>query len=193
MKSARLMGLAAALAVALALPAAARASDDQSCYGKLAPIAKSAERDTGVTYTFVCGQPVKAFGITTNVQTSSFDVAADVFDPKDQGGAIRGDDRFGECIGGLPGYGFTCAGAYSALGRVVTATFDTMDDPCARDASRHVILRGGLIVENANGTLGGPYDLGKITGCPKPAKAKAQKKGKRAKKAAHAVHRPRTP
>jgi hypothetical protein len=185
MKSARVIGLAA-LALALALPASANAADQQSCYGKLTPIKKTAERDTGVTYTFVCGLPIKAFGIATSVRTASFDVSADVFDPKDQGGAIRGDDRFGECIGDLPGFGFTCAGTYGALGRVVQATFDTMDNPCARDAGRHVILRAGLVVENANGTLGGPYDLGKISGCPKPEKAK--KKHKKAKKSHAAAH-----
>jgi len=171
------------LAVAVAVPAVAQASDDQSCYGKLTP-AKTAERDTGVAYQWVCTQPVKSFALVTNVQTASFDVTADVFDPKELGGALRGDDRFGECEGDLPGFGFTCGtGGYGGFGRVTKAVFDAMDDPCARDAQRHVILRGSLIVAGTTGKLSGPFALGKITGCPKPAKpAKAKRrKAKHAK------------
>lgn len=169
-----------ALAVAVALPAVAQASDDQSCYGKLTP-AMTAERDTGVAYEWVCTQPVKSFALVTNVQTASFDVTADVFDPKELGGGLRGDDRFGECEGDLPGFGFTCGtGGYGGFGRVTKAQFDAMDNPCARDARRHVILAGSLIVASPTGKLSGPFALGKITGCPKPAKP-AKSKGKKAK------------
>jgi hypothetical protein len=167
-----------ALALAVALPAAAQAADEQSCYGKITPIEKTTERDAGVDYEFVCAQAIKSFAVTTNVQTTSFDVSADVFDPKELGGDLRGDDRFGECEGDLPGFGFTCAGAYGGFGRVVKATFDTMDDPCARDAGRHVITRALVVTESTSGKLSGPFDLNKINGCPKPAKAKTQSRKK---------------
>ena len=182
MKKPIAVGLSA-LALAVALPSAAQAADTQSCYGKLAQ-AKSAERDTGVGYQWVCAEAVKSFAIVTNAQTASFDATADVFEAKENGGGLSGTDRFGECEGEFPGFGFTCAtGGYGGFGRVTKGTFDTMDDPCKRDASRHLILRASLLVQGANGKLGGPYDLGKASGCPKPAKkAKAKRKHKRAKK-----------
>jgi hypothetical protein len=164
-----------ALVLAVALPATAQAADEQFCYGKITPIEKTTERDAGVDYQFVCAQALKSFAITTTAQTASFDVSADVFDPEQLGGGLRGDDRFGECEGDLPGYGFNCgAGGYGGFGRIVKATFDTMSDPCARGADRHVILRAALVTQSTTGKLSGPFDLGLISGCPKPAKAKAQ-------------------
>lgn len=182
MKKPIAVGLSA-LAMAVALPSVAHASDDQSCYGKLTQ-AKSAERDTGVGYQWVCAQAVKSFALVTNAQTASFDATADVFEAKENGGQLSSQDRFGECEGDLPGFGFRCAtGGYSGFGRVTKGTFDSMDDPCARDASRHLILRASLIVQGANGKLGGPFDLGKAGGCPKPAKkSKAKHKHKNASK-----------
>ena len=182
MKKPIAVGLSA-VALAVALPSAAQAADGQSCYGKLTQ-AKSAERDTGVAYQWVCAEAVKSFAVVTNVQTASFDATADVFEAKENGGELSAQDRFGECEGDLPGFGFTCAtGSYSGFGRVTKGVFDAMDDPCARDASRHLILRASLIVQGANGKLSGPFDLGKVSGCPKPAKkAKAKRKHKRAKK-----------
>jgi hypothetical protein len=181
MKKPIAVGLSA-LAMAVALPSAAQAADGQSCYGKLTQ-AKSAERDTGVAYQWVCASAVKSFALVTTAQTASFDATADVFEAKENGGELSGSDRFGECEGDLPGFGFNCAtGGYSGFGRVTKGTFDAMGDPCARDASRHLILRGSLIVQGANGKLSGPFDLGKVSGCPKPAKkAKAKRKHKRAK------------
>jgi hypothetical protein len=165
MKKPIAVGLSA-LAVAVALPSAAQAADTQSCYGKLTQ-ARSAERDTGVA---------------TNAQTASFDATADVFEAKENGGELSGTDRFGECEGDLPGFGFTCGtGSYGGFGRVTKGTFDSMDGPCKRDAARHLILRGSLIVQSAGGKLSGPFDLGKVSGCPKPAKkATAKRTHKRA-------------
>jgi hypothetical protein len=180
MKKPIAVGLSA-LAVAVALPSAAQAADTQSCYGKLTQ-AKSAERDTGVAYQWVCAEAVKSFALVTNAQTASFDATADVFEAKENGGELSGTDRFGECEGDLPGFGFTCGtGAYGGFGRVTKGTFDSMDGPCKRDAARHLILRGSLIVQSAGGKLSGPFDLGKVGGCPKPAKkAKAKRTHKRA-------------
>jgi hypothetical protein len=63
----------------------------------------------------------------------------------------------------------------SGFGRFTRAGFDTMTDPCGRDATNHIALKASLIVENANGKLSGPYNLGKPKGCAKPAKkAKAK-------------------
>lgn len=172
----------AALGMAVALPAAAQAADTQSCYGKLAQ-AKSAERDTGVAYQWVCAEAVKSYAVVTNAQTASFDATADVFEAKENGGELSGQDRFGECEGDLPGFGFVCGtGSYSGFGRVTKGVFDTMDDPCARDASRHLILRASLVVQSPSGKVSGPFDLGKASGCPKPAKKAKSHKHKRAAK-----------
>ena len=168
------------LALAVALPSVAHAADEQACYGKLTQ-ARTAERDTGVGYQWVCTAPVKSFAVATNVPTASFDATSDVFEAKENGGGLSAEDRFGECEGDLPGFGFTCGtGGYGGFGRVTKGAFDTMDDPCARDASRHLLLRASLIVQGAGGKLSGPFDLNKVSGCPKPAK-KAKAKMKRPK------------
>lgn len=183
MKKPIAIGLSA-LAVAVALPSAAQAADDMTCYGKLTA-AKTAERDTGVAYQWACNQAVKTFALVTTVPTASFDATADVFDPKELGGALRGDDRFGECEGELPGLGFTCGtGSYGGFSRVTKGEFDTMDDPCARDADRHLRLAASLIVESTSGKLSGPFFLGKVSGCPKPAKPAKAKAKKRKRGAA---------
>ena len=170
----RFAPLVAALAlVVLALPSAAQA--EQFCYGNIKPIAATPERDTGVTYEFTCREPVKAFNVTTTSSLSAFDVSADVFDPEASGGAIRGDDRFGECEGGIPSFGFSCAGVNSGFGRFTRAGFDTESDPCGRDATNHIALKASLVVAGANGKLAGPFNLGKPKGCAKPArKAKSR-------------------
>ena len=183
MKKPIAIGLSA-VALAVALPSAAQAADGQSCYGKLTQ-AKSAERDTGVAYQWVCATAVKSYAVVTNVQTASFDATADVFEAKENGGALSSQDRFGECEGDFPGFGFSCAtGGYSGFGRVTKGTFDTMEGPCARDASRHLMLRASLIVQGVNGKLSGPFDLGKVSGCPKPAKKAKAKSHKRKHKRA---------
>jgi len=175
MKKPIAVGLSA-LAMAVALPAAAHAADEQSCYGKLTQ-AKSAERGTGVEYQWVCAAAVKSFTVVTSTQTSSFDATADVFEAKENGGNLSGTDRFGECEGEFPGWGFTCAtGGYGGFGRVTKGMFDTMAGPCKRDASRHLILRASLVVVGSTGKASGPFDLGKVTGCPKPAKKAKHKR-----------------
>jgi hypothetical protein len=172
----RFAPLVAALALGvLALPSAASA--EQFCYGNIKPIEATAERDTGVTYEFSCREPVKAFSLTSTVKLTAFDVAADVFDPAAIGGAIRGDDRFSECEGGVPSYGFTCGtGGNLGLGRFTRAAFDTETDPCGRDKSGHIALSSSVVVENANGRLSGPFVLGKPKGCPAPVKKAKSKK-----------------
>lgn len=164
------LGLAfACLAAALALPSAAAA--DQSCYGSLKRLPRSTERGTGVGYTFSCREPAGAFFLVATQELISFDVTADVFDPLDQGGAIRGDDRFGDCGGELPSLGFGCSGTYSALGREVRGSFDTTASPCVRDKqTRKQLLQASLVVLGATGKLTGPYALGRPQDCPRPAK-----------------------
>jgi hypothetical protein len=172
----RFAPLVAALALALlALPSAAQA--EQFCYGNIKPMEATPERDTGVAYEFSCREPVKAFNLATSVRLSAFDVAADVFDSAATGGAIRGDDRFSECEGDIPSFGFSCGtGINQGLGRFTRASFDTETDPCARDKSNHIALKAWIVVAGNNGKLSGPYVLGKPQGCAKPAKkAKAKK------------------
>jgi hypothetical protein len=166
----RFAPLVAALVLGvLALPSAAQA--EQFCYGGIKPIKATPERDTGVAFEFTCREPVKAFNVTSTTMLSAFDVSADVFDPDSGGGAIRGDERFGECEGSIPSYGFSCAsGINSGFGRFTRATFDTETDPCGKDATNHIALRASVVVANANGKLSGPYILGKPKGCPKPTK-----------------------
>jgi hypothetical protein len=170
------LGLAlAVLAAALALPSAAAA--EQGCYGSLKTLPKTAERDTGVGYEFACTEPAKAFFLIATQELISFDVTADVFDPVDQGGGIRPDDRFGECEGEIPSFGFGCAGTYSALGRLVRGNFDTTENPCARDKlSRKQLLHASIVVLSANGKLFGPYELVKPKGCPRPAESTKRKR-----------------
>ena len=175
--------LLVALAGAAAMPPAAQGADEQFCYGKVTPIEATAERDTGAAYEFSCKLPIKGYAVTTTAPLSSFDVAADVFDGAAAGGALRGDDRFNECEGELPGLGFTCSGTYFAQGRIVRATFDGMQSPCLRDASRHVAMATSLVVVAPSGKLSGPFNLGRTSGCPKPpkkaAKAKSRKRARR--------------
>jgi hypothetical protein len=168
--------VAFALVFALALPAAARAADPQSCRGKVKQIKPTADRDTGAGYEFSCRAPISGFSLVSTSPIEAFDVSADVFDAPAQGSALRGDDRFGECEGDIPSYGFRCNGTYGAAGRVVRASFDGVASPCARNASRHVIAHYSLIVVNTNGKIAGPYDLGRTKSCPKPKKAKRHKK-----------------
>jgi hypothetical protein len=175
--------VAFAFALALALPSASRAADDQFCYGSVKPIKPDAERDTGAAYEFSCRQAISGFALLSTTGIVSFDVAADVFDSAGEGGAIRGDDRFGECEGDLPSFGFHCSGTYTGIGRFVRATFDGVDSPCARDAGGHVSARYTLVVVNKTGKIGGPFDLGKPKHCPKVKKAKKTKKAKHAKHA----------
>jgi hypothetical protein len=162
-----------ALALALALPSAARAADDQFCYGGVKPIKPDTERDTGASYEFSCRAAITGFVLMSTSQLASFDVTADVFNSPGEGGALRGDDRFGECEGELPSYGFRCTGTYTGLGRFVRASFDGVESPCARDSAGHVQARYSLVVVNQTGKVAGPYELGKPKGCPKARKAKA--------------------
>jgi hypothetical protein len=165
--------------LALLLPGATHAAQDQSCYGSLKALPKTADRDTGVSYRFACGGPAKAFVLSNSTRLSYFDVSADVFDPDDQGGAIRGDDRFGECNGAIPGVGFICTGSYAGYSRTVSGSFDTSIDPCARDRHGHLKVRTSITVLNADGTMAGPYGLGKPQGCPKPTPTARKTAGKR--------------
>ena len=168
-----LVGLAFAL-LTLALPAAARA-DGQSCAGKLSPIAKTADRDTGVEYQVRCELPITGFALVTTSELTGFDVAADVFDPVSAGGGIRGDDRLGECAGDIPSFGFSCAGTYSGQGRVIRSGFDTTKNPCARTSRGDLKLRASIVVVSA-GKISGPYELGQPRGC-----ARVHKSGRKAK------------
>jgi hypothetical protein len=174
----RFAPLVAALALGVvALPSEARA--EQFCYGDIKPITATPERDTGVAYEFTCREPVKAFNIATTTKLSAFDVAADVFDPDSGGGAIRGDDRFSECEGSIPSFGFSCGtGINSGFSRWTRASFDTENDPCAKNSTNHIALQASVVVANVNGKLSGPFILGKPKGCPKPVKAKKKAKSK---------------
>jgi hypothetical protein len=178
--SRRLALLLPALALALlvlALPSTAGASSTQFCLGTITPIKATSERDTGVDYQFSCHDGITSFALVTSTELSAFDVAGDVFDPESAGSAIRGDDRFNECEGDIPGFGFICTGTYSAQNRVIKASFDATGNPCARDADKNLLLKASVIVRSADGKLNGPYRLGKaIKGCPKPAKKKSKKK-----------------
>jgi hypothetical protein len=172
---ASLLGVLAFALLTLALPAVARA-DGQSCAGRLTPIAKSADRDTGVAYQLRCELPITGFALVTTSELTGFDVSADVFDPVSAGSGIRGDDRLGECSGDIPSFGFRCAGTYSGQGRVIRSGFDTTKNPCARTSAGELKLRASVVVLTA-GKLSGPYELGQPRGCPRVHKA-----GKKAKK-----------
>lgn len=166
-ESRRLVSVIGVLALlALVLPAAARA-DGQSCAGKLKRLPKTEERDTGVMYQFRCAQPITAFALITTSELTGFDVSADVFDPASAGGAIRGDDRLGNCGGDIPSFGFRCSGTYSAQNRIIRSNFDATGNPCARAASGERKLRAAVVVVDPEGALAGPFPLSKIRGCPR--------------------------
>jgi hypothetical protein len=167
--------------LALVLPAASRA-DGQSCSGKLKRLSKTEDRDTGVMYQFRCSQPITAFALISTRELTGFDVSADVFDPASAGGAIRGDDRLGNCGGDIPSFGFSCAGTYSAQNRIIRSNFDTTGNPCARDRRRELKLRAAVVVVDDQGALVGPFQLSKIRGCPR-----AHKPGR--KHSGHAARR----
>jgi hypothetical protein len=169
----------------LALPSTAGASTTQFCLGTVTPIKVTSERDTGASYQFSCHDAITSFALVTSSELSSFDVTADVFDSSATGGGLRGDDRFGECEGELPGNGFLCNGTYAAQNRVIKASFDTTDNPCARDAGGDPLLKASVVVKTGDGKLNGPYRLGKtIKGCAKP--AKRSKSGRHKKSRTHA-------
>src|SRR5262245_10090481 len=88
------LGVVAA-ALVLALPSAASA--EQSRHGKRKKLPKTADQTTGVSYEFGCAEPATGFFLISSRELISFGVTADVFDSAADGGAIRGDDRFGEC------------------------------------------------------------------------------------------------
>jgi hypothetical protein len=165
-RAASLLGALALALLVLALPATASA-DGQSCSGKLKRIAKTADRDTGVSYQLRCAEPITAFALVASTELVGFDVAADVFDPASAGGNIRGDDRLGNCAGDLPSSGFTCAGTYSAQNRLIKSAFDTTASPCARTKDGDLKLWASVIVLNKTGTISGPFLLSKVRGCPK--------------------------
>ena len=169
-----------AFAVALALPPASHAANPQFCEGSVTAIKADTERDTGANYQFTCRAPITGFAFVDTAEISGFDVSADVFDSPGQGGNLRGDDRFGECEGDIPSFGFICNGTYGALGRIVKGSFDGSASPCVRDASRHLSARYSIVVVNTGGKVAGPYELGRTKGCPKPAK-KAKKHTKHKK------------
>jgi hypothetical protein len=172
-----LLGALALALLALALPSTAGAKSTQFCVGSIKPVKATSERDTGVDYQFSCHDAITSFALITSRELTSFDVSADVFDPAGAGGAIRGDDRLGECEGEAPSRGFLCTGTYSGEGRVVKSSFDTTDNPCARRADKSLLLNASIVVMSADGELNGPYRLGNaIKGCPKPARKKHKKK-----------------
>lgn len=153
-----------ALVAGLTVPSSASAAD-QLCYGSIAPIEVTADREAGVDYEFACREPVSSFFLVSSQELSAFDVSSEVFDPGQDGG-IRGDDRFAECEGDLPGYGFGCTGVYSGFGRLIRASFDTTDPACARDPkSNRLKLSAQIIVGDSKGKLSGPYRLARPKAC----------------------------
>ncbi|MBA2516860.1 MAG: hypothetical protein H0V22_06025 [Solirubrobacterales bacterium] len=156
-----------ALTAGLTVPSSAAAAD-QFCYGSIKPIEVTEERESGVSYQFACREAVRSFLVVSSQELSAFGVDAEVYDPDSGGGAIRPDDRFGECEGETPGYGFGCSGTYSAFGRVIRGSFDTTDPACSRDPrTNKLTLSSMVIVGDAKGKLSGPYKLARPKDCNK--------------------------
>jgi hypothetical protein len=168
MKKVLTAGLAVAgmtMAMAMAMPGSAFAVSDQFCYGSIVKEEATQEQDTPVSYTFACRESSKHMLVQFTTQIASFDATVDVFGPD---GALRPDDRWADCTGELPGFGFGCTGTYTgALGRMTKGVIETFEDPCARDPqTHHLLLRASVVLDGPKGDLSGPYDLGSVRGCP---------------------------
>lgn len=156
-----------ALVTCLTVPSSAAAAD-QLCYGSIKPLEVTEERESGVSYEFACRESIRSFFVVSSQELSAFGVDAEVYDPQSGGGAIRNDDRFAECEGDSPDYGFGCAGIYSGFGRFIRGSFDTTAAACARDPKTNKVLLSALVVAgDARGRLFGPYRLARPKACNK--------------------------
>ena len=163
-----LMGLL--MAIALTLPGAASAATFP-CSGHVSAGTPSEDFENPIDYTFACQARIVGFMIVTDREIDGFDTELEVHDAA---GAIVPADAFA-CEGDFPGFGFGCLGSYST-NNVVSGTFTlSSQKACAEprvDPKLVVVAESldpatGAALKHSNGSMAGPFDLGRPRGCPK--------------------------
>ena len=126
-----LIGILAALGIALAAPGGAMASI--GCSGSLTPSPDG--NGKGFSYNFKCNSPggdtttIDAYSIISSRSVSSFRVDPIVYNPS---GEVVPDESFG-CEGSFPSSGFGCFGKASVL-NTVSAGLQLSSNPCSKKA-----------------------------------------------------------
>jgi membrane-bound inhibitor of C-type lysozyme len=156
--------LVAALAV---LPAGASAATSTiNCAGKISVGTPDEINEHPVTHDFRCTEKITGFLLISSKDVDYFDAETQVFE-KD-GKTIVASDAFA-CSGELPSAGLWCPGTYGGANRRVVGSFGLGEDPCKGGTHRE---RAMVAVLDSKGNIAGPFDLGKVKGCPKAKKAK---------------------
>ena len=158
------------MAIALTLPGAASAASFP-CSGHTKAGTPSEDFENPIEFTFACQARIVGFMIVTDREIDGFDTELEVHDAA---GAIVAADAFA-CEGDFPGIGFGCFGSYST-NNVVNGTFTlSSQKACAEprvDTKLVVVAESldaatGAPLKNSNGSMAGPFDLGRPRGCPK--------------------------
>jgi hypothetical protein len=158
------------MVIALTIPGAASASVVE-CSGHVSAGKPSADFENPIDYKFACAGRIVSYMILTGREIDAFDTEIEVHNAA---GAIVPSDGFA-CEGDFPGFGFGCLGTYGANG-VVNGTYSlSSQKPCAepRDDPKLVVVtesldpNTGAPLKNSNGSMAGPFDLGRPRGCPK--------------------------
>ena len=162
--------LIAGLALALALPATASATNLMYCAGATP---KSAEPDAeaeDLTFTFRCSEPITGFTLTTARETAGFE--PEVLVTTAEGAPVPGESF--SCEGSLPGFGFACFGKASEV-KTIQGAFHTTTPVC--EGKRKLLPR--LVVTDSDKRISEPFALSGPE-CPKPRK-KSRKQRKQRK------------
>ena len=158
------------MAIALIIPGAASAATF-TCGGHIKPGTVTDDFENPIDYTFACTGRIVGFMVVTDREIDGFDTELEVHDPA---GAIVASDGFA-CEGDFPGFGVGCLGTY-ATNNLVTGTVTLSGQkPCAEprvDPKLVVVAESldpntGAALKNSNGSMAGPFDLGRPRGCPK--------------------------
>ncbi len=175
----RLSLLATAVcAVALAAPASSALAvgnpNDAECFGHVQRgTAEVLDTNTQVRYSFGCNTPILGYQIQADTAIESFDNATLAYGGD---GQPVGADGF-TCNGEFPGIAFNCIGTYAA--KLINNTFEqvrgqfSIDGKLCAEPRVDPLLTVVYATASSTGVvtqyIGGPFDLGRPTGCPKSA------------------------
>lgn len=163
-----LLGLV--IAVVLMIPGAASAATF-GCSGHINPGTPSEDYENPITYKFACAGRIVGYMLVTDREIDAFETEITVHDPA---GALIQADGFA-CEGDFPGFGVGCMGTYGANG-VVTGTISLSErkpceeprvDPKLVVVAESLDVNTGQPLKSSNGSMAGPFDLGRPRGCPK--------------------------
>ncbi len=191
--------LLALLAGGLALPHAADAAftDNTDCKGSLKVGEKSADFDNPISYRIACSNYITSYAILLPGRQIDA-IETEVFGLDRTTNQVVANDAF-SCNGDLPGWGINCVGSYGGKYNVLPGNVNVVGDVCAPTASNaSLVVTYATYVTNADGSAklsggvptvttstAGPFDLGKVQGCPKPSAAKAATKPRKKTAAKH--------